>query len=335
VRRQGRDPAEAALARAAIARWPALEDELGADLHYRQGGQLLVAESEAEADQLLGFVAQQHAMGFEDIRLVRGAELRDLAPGLAPHVLAASWSPADGQADPARTTRAFAAAAQRLGARYWTYTHCEALLTAGDRVTGARTSRGEIAADQVVLAAGAWSDELAGAIGLQLPIRTAAYQMLRSTPAAPGLLGPVVSALGRHLSLKQLGDGAFLLGGGWPGDPTPDRRGYRLREASIAGGWAAACAIAPAVGAQRLAASWCGLEAECFDGVPLIGPAPGWRGLTLALGFCGHGFAIAPAVGQAVADLLGGANPPELDLLRPARMASFDPAAVARFRDFA
>lgn len=332
VRRQGRDPAEAALASAAIARWPSLAGELDADLEYRQGGQLLLAEREDELAQLEAFVAQQQAMGFADVRLVAGAELREIAPNLAPHVLAGSFSPADGQADPARTTRAFAAAARRAGAEFWTHTRCLGLQLAGGRVAGALTERGEISAGHVLLAAGAWSDELARGIGLDLPIRTGVYQMLRSTPATPGLLQQVVGAVGQRLSLKQLPDGAFLLGGGWPGDTTPDRRSYAMREASVAGGWAAACAIVPAVAQQRLAASWCGLEAESFDGVPLLGPVPGYEGLSLAVGFSGHGFALAPAVGHALAAELGGAPAPELAGLRPARMAEFNLAAVERWR---
>lgn len=332
VRRQGRDPAEAALASAAIARWPTLEAELDADLHYRQGGQLLLAETEDEVDQLVTFVAEQHAMGFTDVRMVQGSELRELAPGLAPTVLAGSYSPADGQADPALTTRAFAAAAQRAGARYWTHTPCIGLLREGNRVVGVKTSRGAVGARQTVLAAGAWSDTLAETIGLTLPIRTGVYQMLRSTPATPGLLRPVVSALGRRLSLKQLADGSFLLGGGWPGDATADRTGFTMREASVAGGWAAASAILPAVGAQQIAASWCGLEAEAFDEVPLIGPATEVEGLYLAVGFSGHGFAIAPAVGEALAEELLGRPASVLDGLRPSRAAGFDREAVERFR---
>jgi sarcosine oxidase subunit beta len=331
VRRQGRDPAEAALASAAIARWPTLEAELDADVHYRQGGQLLLAETEDEVNQLVTFVAAQHTMGFEDVRLVQGTELRELAPFLAPTVLAGSYSPADGQADPALTTRAFAAAAQRRGATYWLHTACLGLLREGNRVVGVKTSRGEVHAGQTVLAAGAWSDTLAESIGLTLPIRTGVYQMLRSTPATPGLLRPVVGALGRQLSLKQLPDGSFLLGGGWPGDATADRAGFMMREASVAGSWAAASAILPAVGAQQIAASWCGMEAEAFDDVPLIGPATGIEGRFLAVGFSGHGFAIAPAVGEALAEELLG-RPAALDSLRPSRAAGFDPEAVERFR---
>ncbi|HZT98790.1 MAG TPA: FAD-dependent oxidoreductase, partial [Ktedonobacteraceae bacterium] len=62
VRRQGRHPAEALLAIEAIDRWPTLEQELDADLHYRQGGNLLLAETETEATYLTTFVQHQQAL---------------------------------------------------------------------------------------------------------------------------------------------------------------------------------------------------------------------------------------------------------------------------------
>jgi len=59
VRRQGRHPAEAKLAVEAIERWRTLEEELAADMQYRRGGNLLLAETEAEAEQLVTFVREQ------------------------------------------------------------------------------------------------------------------------------------------------------------------------------------------------------------------------------------------------------------------------------------
>src|SRR5579885_959312 len=67
VRRQGRHAAEALLASEAIARWPSLSEELEADLHYRQGGNLLLAENDEEAARLVDFVHEQHALGFHDV----------------------------------------------------------------------------------------------------------------------------------------------------------------------------------------------------------------------------------------------------------------------------
>jgi glycine/D-amino acid oxidase-like deaminating enzyme len=331
VRRQGRHPAEAMLAIEAIERWRTLEQELAADLHYRQGGNLLLAESDTEANQLSEFVHRQQEVGFVDVRLVDQNEALALVPGLNERVVAGSYSPSDGQADPVLTTRAFASAAQRFGATYWTGTHTSGLLVRNERVVGVQTERGEIQAEHVVLAAGAWSAELAATIGLRLPIRTRALQMILSTPAQSNVLQPVISAVGRVLSLKQLASGAFLLGGGWLGDPTPDRRSYTMRLSGVQGNWTTACELLPVVGEQRIDHSWCGLEGQSIDDFPLIGAMPGLEGLTLAVGFSGHGFALAPAVGRCVADQINGHPTPELDGLSPSRMASLHPHAVETF----
>jgi sarcosine oxidase, subunit beta len=331
VRRQGRHPAEAPLASEAIVRWPTLEAELEADLHYRQGGNLLTAETKAEAGALVAFVREQRALGFHDVHLVDREEIRELAPALSERVVAGSYSPTDGQADPPRTTRAFAQAAVRQGATCWRATECHALLAVKARVVGVRTTGGDVAAGAVVLSAGAWSDELAATAGLRLPIRTRALQMLLTTPAPKDILRPVLGSVARPLSLKQLQDGAFLIGGGWPGESSVDRRTFRLLEDSQRGSWATASEVVPAVAVQRIAQAWCGLEAESYDELPFIGRVPGLDGLVLALGFSGHGFALAPAVGRAVADLLSGKPVPALDGLSPTRIAAFDPDGVAAF----
>src|SRR5438270_7115570 len=144
VRRQGRHPAEAKLAIEAIERWKTLEQELEADLHYRRGGNLMLAESDTEAEELITFVQRQQAMGFTDVRLVDRQEVHRLVPGLSERVVAGSYSPSDGQADPPRTTRAFARAAQRQGATYWTGTAALSLSMSGAKGTGVRTERGEV-----------------------------------------------------------------------------------------------------------------------------------------------------------------------------------------------
>src|SRR5947209_3419788 len=282
VRSQGRHLAEAQLASEAIERWQTLEQELETDLYYRRGGNLLVAESEAEAEQLVTFVRHQHDMGFSDVRLLDRQETHALVPGLNAQVVAGSYSPKDGQADSVRTTRAFAGAAQRHGAIYWNGAAALSLICLHERVAGVWTTHGEVEAERVILAAGAWSDNLFTPLGLQLPIRTRALQMLLSTPAQAQIVSPVLSAVRRALSLKQLSDGSFLLGGGWLGDPTLDRRAYTLRPTSQAGNWQVACELLPLVAQQHVARAWCGLEAQSIDDLACIGPLPHLDGLILA-----------------------------------------------------
>jgi len=331
VRRQGRHPAEAKLAIEAIQRWKTLEQELEADIGYRRGGNLLLAESDIEINHIHTFVNQQHEMGFIDVQIVDRKEALSIVPGLNERVVAGSYSPDDGQADPILTTRAFALAAQRYGASYWTGVYTTSLFMHHNHIEGANTERGDVKAAHIILTAGAWSDELANSIGLRLPIRTRALQMILSTPSHNYQLKPVISSIGRTLSLKQVANGGFLLGGGWLGDPSHDRRSYSMRSSSIQGNWTAAMELLPVVGEQRIARSWCGLEAQSIDDIPFIGQIPGLNGLTLALGFSGHGFALSPAVGRCVADQINGLPTPELDELHPSRIATFTTESIEAF----
>jgi len=331
VRRQGRHRAEAKLASEAIKSWKTLEHELEAEVGYRQGGNLLLAENDIEVKFLSKFVDQQHEMGFVDVKFVDRKEALSIVPGLNDRVLAGSYSPDDGQADPVLTTRAFAKAALRLGTRYWTGISTTCLLKQNDRIVGAQTEQGDVKAVHVIVAAGAWSDELATTIGLHLPIRTLALQMILSTPSSNYQLTPVISAVGRTLSLKQVANSGFLLGGGWPGDPSHNRRSYNMRSSSIQGNWTTAMELLPVVGEQHIARSWCGLEAQSIDDIPFIGQIPGLSGFTLAVGFSGHGFALSPAIGRSVADQINGLPTPELDAFDPSRIASFTPVSIEAF----
>jgi sarcosine oxidase subunit beta len=73
------------------------------------------------------------------------------------------------------------------------------------------------------------------------------------------------------------------------------------------------------------------LEAESIDDIPFIGSFSGLQGLTIALGFSGHGFALSPAVGQSVAHHIVGQATPELDGLRPDRISNFSAEQVNTF----
>ena len=121
-----------------------------------------------------------------------------------------------------------------------------------------------------------------------------------------------------------------VVGGGWPGDPTPDGRSYTLRPESRTGNWATACELFPPLRQQQIARAWGGLQAYTFDDLPFIGSFSGLEGLTLALGSW-FGFAVAPAIGRCVADHLAGLPTPELGQLTPDRIAHFDSADVAAF----
>ncbi len=320
VRQQGRDPRELPLSIRACERWATLEDELAADMHYRRQGHLYVIEREEDRANLAAGVERQRAAGL-DIRLIEGADLRAVAPELAPHILAGSYTPDDGHANPGLTTEAFAAAAARAGAEICTGVTVQALVVEGGRVVGVLTDDGPRTADLTILAAGAWSKTLAATAGVDLPIEPMGLQMLLTEPIAH-CVDPVIGCIGKSISFKQLPAGNFLIGGGWPGDWDLAQSRGTTRDASVWGSAMTAATVVPISATVGLADAWVGIEARAADDVPIIGPVDGVEGLVVAAGFSGHGFQLSPAVGEAVAQLVvEGAPAIALDALHLARFA--------------
>jgi sarcosine oxidase subunit beta len=309
VRAMGRDPAERALALASLARWPDLDRELESSTGYRRGGGLRVALDDAGWAEARATIGPQRADGVP-VELVDAAAACRLAPAISGDCRGGVHCPIDGQADAGATVRAWATAARRLGVRIEEGVGADALVMTGGRVTGVVRSDGApVTCDTVLVAAGAWSVTLLGKIGVELPLRGRGLQMLL-TDAAPASLTPVVGCFGRPLSLKQLDDGAYLIGGGWPAR-VPDERvnHWEVLEDSVRGSLEVARAVYPPLASRIVARSWAGIEAFTPDEIPLLGPVRGLEGLLVAAGFSGHGFALVPVVGDILARLALGRDP--------------------------
>jgi glycine/D-amino acid oxidase-like deaminating enzyme len=65
-------------------------------------------------------------------------------------------------------------------------------------------------------------------------------------------------------------------------------------------------ALFPALKDAQVVESWAGLIDVLPDGIPVIDAPPQVSGLTIATGFCGHGFAMGPIVGKLLAELNDG-----------------------------
>src|SRR5436309_5250681 len=322
VRVMGRHRAERALALESLRRWPELDRELEATTGYRRGGGLRVALDDAGWAEARATVGEQRAAGVP-VELVDAAAARRLAPGVSTDCRGAVHCPIDGQADAVATVRAWATAARRLGVRIEEGVGADALVTQGGRVASVVRSDGTpLACDAVVVAAGAWSAPLLGKLGIELPLRGRGLQMLLTDPA-PASLTPVVGCFGRPLSLKQLDDGAYLIGGGWPARiPNEAVNRWEVLPESVSGSLEVARAVYPPLAARAVTRSWAGIEAFTPDDLPVLGPVPGVGGLLVAAGFSGHGFALVPALGDVLARLALGLDP-RADLWRGLDVARY------------
>ncbi len=214
VRQQGRDPREIPLMIECNRMWRELSKELEADLEWRQGGLIYLAENE---ERLAGYAAWlEHARDYQlDSRLLSASQATAMLPGVTGTWAGAIHTPSDGQADPVKTTRAFAAAAQRQGVEVRTGCTVEEILTAGGAVSGLRTEQGEIRAGKVMVAAGAWTSRFLRGLRVELPQLYVKATVLRTNRA------PEYSQLGvwcNHIGFRQRRDGSFNVAPGRAAD---------------------------------------------------------------------------------------------------------------------
>lgn len=306
VRSTNRHVAELPLALPALERWRRLPDLLGEDVEFHASGHVLLAEDEREVAQIEARAAQTAALGYDFERVVRGNELRSLVPAVSPWIAAALFSATDGSANPMRTVAAY----RRRGEAAGVQVHEGAAVTSlshDGRAWTVRTAAETYATPLVFNCAGAWGGAVAAATGDPVPLQPGAPMMM-VIARTPPFLQPVVQTIGRKLTLKQVGNGTVLVGGGHraiieDGDTELDFDELRISAATVT-------SLFPHLAAVPLVRAWAGIEGFMPDRIPVIGPSTRHPGLLHAFGFSGHGFQLGPIVGELLADLaITGASP--------------------------
>lgn len=171
-----------------------------------------------------------------------------------------------------------------------------------ERVVGVSTESGEVRADRVVVAAGAWSGGLLASLGLQLPVKPMKGEMILFK-CAEDFLPRMVLSKGRYAIPRR--DGHILVGSTLEDvgfDKTPTQEALESLRAS-------AIELLPALADAEVVMHWAGLRPGSPEGIPYIGPVPGFEGLWLNCGHFRNGLVLAPASCQLLADLLLGREP--------------------------
>lgn len=335
VRQSGRHPSELPLAQEAVARWQTLGEELAADVEYRQEGNLRLARAPDEVPVIAAIVEEQRQLGLDLRFLPENRTIREIAPAIAESVLAASFCPSDGHANPTATVQAFAHAAKRHGAIIRTETPVLAIETSGGRVHGVHTSDGMLAADAVVITAGVFTGRLCAPLGLEIPIRIAHVSVVQTIPMPP-LLYQVLGVATADFAGRQEVSGRFRFTGG--GDPwtndlealTTGSDAVQPPARGVAAALARGAAVVPALAEARVARVWGGLLDMTPDALPVIERVPEVEGLVIAAGFSGHGFCLGPVTGRIACDLVTtGQTPLPIGPFRRERFAAVSGVAAA------
>jgi len=272
-----------------------LQQESGVDIGYRELPALMPAFTSEDADLLHSQMAA--LVGDPTIRWLEGKALWAAEPRLSQDGLGAI----EGQRAQVMAYRfvlALVEAAERRGARI---RHGEVLGLEGHggRVSGVRLRGGAIIhAKSVVLAMGPWAEQAAAWTGLRIPVYPVRGQILRLQLPDPQLRTAVAYD---HMYLLRKADGITVAGATYePDSGFNDRSTAAGRQLVME----AALNMAPSLEEARLVEHITGLRPGSGDGLPLIGPVPGWQGLYMATGHDRNGMGLSLASTHAIADLI-------------------------------
>ncbi len=304
----------------AVSLWKEHAEACGHDFEIRITGGLMVAESKAGMDFLKRKAALERSYGLE-AEILGPNELRSLAPALSDRMIGAEYAPQEGKINPLTATYRMLEEAMRMGARYRRSTDVVGLEKAGGywRVD---TNCGTIKAGRVINAAGPWARQIGALAGVDVPVFSAPLQMI-VTERAPALVDQLVAHADRHLSLKQLASGGFVIGGAWTARYSERRNmNVTIRE-NIEGNLWVANRVLPQLAGLHVLRSWAGMNVN-IDGAPIIGEAPGAPGFFNAV--ASNGYTLAPAVARLTAQLICDGDT-EMDI-RPYRLDRFSGLAA-------
>ncbi len=338
LRQQYSDRVLAAMARDSLRVYANLERATGRYIGFVRTGVLTLAgpKQREEQELLRRNVAMQRELGIA-VELLDAAGMRRVAPGLAVAEGAlGAWEPEAGAVDPVRSVEAFAALARENGAATRLGVRVESIVVRDGRVRGVETGAGFVEAEDVVLAAGPWSRALLAPLSIELPLRVVRpeqyfKEMLEGAHSGDGPRGehelegrfhwgrPVLPMAGHPVLLDlennvytrcQPHEGRTRVGRmDYAEDEEvadPDRLDEHVRPQYVAWARERIEERIPAYRAKADAGTLAGMYTLTPDAQALIGPWPRIAGLWIVTGFSGHGFKLAPSVGEGVAQMVCG-----------------------------
>jgi len=301
IRQQFEGEAECRLARRSMKFFGHVNEVLEPESPFflERSGYMFLAESEALLSRFRRNVVLQNQLGIPS-RIVSPTEIGEIVPALVRDgILGGSFCAEDGfLEDCDGFTHHLLRRAREKGFELCLQEIVSLNREGRDWRVHAETEAWRV--KDVVLAAGTESLLLANAVGIELPIHVERRRLAYTEPRDGALMHPLVVALERSFAGKQLRNGVFYIG--WLGE-TPESDDLTFTEQALTAG----STLLPLMGELPVRRVITGYYDSTPDHRPILG-ASGLEGLSLATGFSGHGFMLAPAVGEMLAGLITGSN---------------------------
>ena len=323
---------ELALALHSLGLWREFAARAGVPFEFDAKGGLVVAASGIEP--LGRLVAEQRAAGV-DAEMVPADKLRDVEPMLAPDLGGGAYYGQDCQVQPMLAVRALLADAVRAGVVVVGATEAVgAERSTSGAIRAVQTSRGAVATERVLVAAGAWSGDVARSLGGVVDVVPRRGHVVVTEPLPPLVRHKVYEA--GYVDDVESDDAALLSTAvveGTPSGPillgsTRELVGFDRRVSGVAISVIArgAAALFPFLRDVRAIRTYLGFRPASPDHLPIIGE--GEAGLWYATGHEGAGIGLAMGTADLIRSLMLGDAPP----LDPSAFSPMRPA-VRRGRD--
>jgi glycine/D-amino acid oxidase-like deaminating enzyme len=273
--------------------------------HFHQRGYLILLHA-SNHDALQRRYKVQRQLGVE-VELLSPEEVRELVPHLwVADILGGIYGRRDGYLNPRGALQGLVERSRELGCTWLQDEVSGFTPDAASHAAVHTRHNGTITAPVLVIAAGAWTRQLAALAGIDLPVlpvrRQACYVTL---PHPPGYKLPMILDRQHDISFRHdtETDNHLLMtrtvrseppgfNFDWEAPAFATHLAPRLRH------------YLPTCGEPQLQRGWAGHYAVTPDENPILGPHPAHPRLLMATGFSGHGVMLAPATGKALSEFI-------------------------------
>ncbi|MFN4257694.1 MAG: NAD(P)/FAD-dependent oxidoreductase [Gemmataceae bacterium] len=327
IRQHYSHPLTTRMARHGLSVYQHFDDIVGGPAVFTRTGLILIV-NEKDRAVLEANVAMQRLLGV-DVRFLDAQEVTDLDPNarLAEDETAVFEAEA-GFVEAVQAVASFAEAARTAGADLREGVEVKSILVKGDRVLGVETNEGRCECGVLILATGPWAAQLLQPLKKTLPVQACRAQVaLFRQPPEFARRGPVYCDFTQGIYFKPT-HGDMIHAGSIAGEEIRQPVDPDHYDESADGDWL------PQI-RQRLGrryptmnrgygrGGYGALYAITPDWHPVIDQVPGLEGVYCATGFSGHGFKMAPIVGQLVSELVIDGQAQTLDIA-PLRWNRFE-----------
>ncbi|MSU78020.1 MAG: FAD-binding oxidoreductase [Gemmataceae bacterium] len=305
----------------------------GPPVFTRSGMVLIVNEKDKAGVE--ANVKMQQELGI-DVRAIPAQALADIDPNarLKEDEIAVFEAEA-GYVESVQVVASYAESARREGADIRLGVEVQKIVTKGNKILGVETNEGRYDAGTVILATGPWAAQLGKDIGVELPVQACRTQVaLYRRPADFGRRTAVYCDFVQGIYFKPT-HGEMIHAGSLAGEEAqnpvdPDDYNEAADGAWLPGIRQRLSRRLPAMHRSYGRGGFGALYAITPDWHPIMDRLPGLDGAYCAIGFSGHGFKMAPIVGQLMAEMIVDGKAATLDIsaLRYSRFADNDPVTT-------